>query len=101
MLALAEAEAFVEVERHAADEQRRIAPGVRQHLREQARRGRLSMCTGDHDRVARHQEKLFERFGKAHLRNAFPPHFLRFDIVGADHVADHRQIDVRLIQVAR
>ena len=73
VLALPEPESLVEVERHASDQQARIAPCVVQHLREQAGRRRLPMRAGDDDGVARSKKQLLERFGEAHVRDAAPP----------------------------
>ena len=99
MLAVAEAEPFVEIERDAADEQARVTPRMMEHVREQARRRRLAVRAGDHDRMARGEEQLLERLGKAHVRDASPAQRLRFGILGADHVADHGEIRLRGFEV--
>ena len=92
VLALPFAEAPVEVERVAADQQRRIAPGSVQQRRDQARGGRLAVRAGDHDRVLARDRELVERVRERAVGEPLVDRGARLGIVRAHRVADHDEI---------
>ncbi len=95
------AERPVEVERDAADQHRRIAPGRDQQRAQQARRRRLAVGSRDDHRVMVRHRQLVERVGKRAIGDARLEDRLRLGIVGTHRVADHHEIRTRREHVLR
>jgi hypothetical protein len=83
-----------EVERDAADEDRRVELAVRQQPSGQRRGRRLAMRAGEDDRSRSPEELLADRLRERAIANLPLQHAFQLGVAARDGVADDHQVDV-------
>ena len=85
----------LEVDRHAADEERRVPPRVVEDVREEARRRGLAVGARHHQAGPPAQELLGQQRGHARHALLAVEHRLHLGVAPGERVADHDQVGVR------
>ena len=86
--------AAAEVERHSADQERRVLPRALQQEGDEARGGGLAVRARHHQRAALAQERLGQERGLAGVALAPVEHRLDLGVAARERVPDHHQVGV-------